>query len=92
VLVQLGLMLEWLSFPYALPDGRVPATGHHFEYRVPAAGVESAKKLQDWHGVPSNEMLNYEIRLNNDLAWTIKNYARNPCDQPRVVSNSNKVN
>ncbi|KAJ5174216.1 uncharacterized protein N7482_000093 [Penicillium canariense] len=62
VLVQLGLMPEYLPFPYALPDGRVPAAGNRFEYRVPAAGVESAQKLQNEHQVPSNEMFNYAIR------------------------------
>ncbi|KAJ5138257.1 uncharacterized protein N7515_003105, partial [Penicillium bovifimosum] len=62
VLVQLGLLPEYLPFPYALPDGSVPAHGKRFEYRVPAAGVESAVKLRDEHAVPSNLMFNYQIR------------------------------
>ncbi|KAJ5623610.1 hypothetical protein N7490_012215 [Penicillium lividum] len=62
VLVQLGLLPEYLPFPYALPDGSVPAPGKRFEYRVPAAGVETANKLQNEHDVVSNEMIDYKIR------------------------------
>lgn len=62
VLVQLGLMPEYLPFPYDLPDGRKPAPGKRFEYRVPAAGVETANKLVDETSEPSNEMLKFEIR------------------------------
>ncbi|CAG8161519.1 unnamed protein product [Penicillium nalgiovense] len=62
VLVQLGLLPEYLPFPYALPDGSVPAHGKRFEYRVPAPGAESAAKLQNEHEVPSNQMFEYKIR------------------------------
>lgn len=62
ILVQLGLLPEYLPFPYALPDGRQPAPGKRFEYRVPAAGVESAIKLKDEHSVPSNQMFEYKVR------------------------------
>jgi carboxymethylenebutenolidase len=55
-------MPEYLPFPYALPDGKLPAPGKRFEYRVPAAGVESAQKLENEHEVPSNEMFTYKIR------------------------------
>ncbi|KAJ5941815.1 hypothetical protein N7516_001983 [Penicillium verrucosum] len=66
VLVQLGLLPEYLPFPYALPDGSVPAQGKRFEYRVPAAGAESATKLQNEHEVPSNKMFEYKIREVDD--------------------------
>ncbi|KAJ5733781.1 hypothetical protein N7493_002567 [Penicillium malachiteum] len=66
VLVQLGLLPEYLPFPYALPDGTVPAPGKRFEYRVPAAGVETANKLQNEHEVASNAMFNFEIREVDD--------------------------
>jgi hypothetical protein len=33
VLRQLGLLPEYLPFPYPLPDGRVPGKGKRFEYR-----------------------------------------------------------
>ena len=62
VLAQLGLMPEYLPFPYPLPDGRTPAPGKRFEYRVPAAGAESAAKLENEHLVPSNQMFEYTTR------------------------------
>ncbi|KAF7163082.1 hypothetical protein CNMCM5623_008102 [Aspergillus felis] len=66
VLVQLGLMPEYLPYPYALPDGRLPGPGKRFEYRVPAAGVETAEKLEDEHKIPSNQMFKYKIREVDD--------------------------
>ena len=62
LLAQLGLMPEYLPFPYALPDGRVPGAGKKFEYRVPAAGAETARKLQDEDSVESNLMLLFGVR------------------------------
>lgn len=63
VLRQLGLLPEYLPFPYALPDGRQPGEGgNRFEYRVPVAGLETAKKLVDENAVESNEMLGFEMR------------------------------
>ncbi|KAJ5261064.1 hypothetical protein N7478_011659 [Penicillium angulare] len=66
VLVQLGLLPEYLPFPYSLPDGTVPAAGKRFEYRVPAAGVETANKLQNEHEFESNEMIGFKIREVDD--------------------------
>jgi carboxymethylenebutenolidase len=62
LLVQLGLMPEYLPFPYALPDGRVPGPGKRFEFRVPAAGAETAQKLQDENAVESNLLFEGGIR------------------------------
>ncbi|KAL4914521.1 carboxymethylenebutenolidase [Aspergillus aurantiobrunneus] len=62
VLIQLGLLPEYLPFPYPLSDGRVPRPGKRFEYRVPAAGAETADKLQNEHLVPSNGLLAFEVR------------------------------
>ena len=62
ILVQLGLLPEYLPYPYALPGGKVPTPGKRFEYRVPAAGAETATKLKDEDAVPSNEMFGYKIR------------------------------
>lgn len=62
VLVQLGLMPEYLPFPYALPDGTVAGPGKTFEYRVPAAGVDTARKILDKDSVPSNQMIGFEVR------------------------------
>ena len=55
-------MPQYLPFPYPLPDGRTPAPGKRFEYRVPAAGAESAAKLENEHLVTSNQMFEYTIR------------------------------
>ena len=62
VLRQLRLLPEYLPFPYALPDGREPGNGLGFEYRVPVAGVETARKMVDENALPSNEMLEYAVR------------------------------
>lgn len=66
LLRQLGLLPEYLPFPYPLPDGRKPAQGKRFEYRVPAAGVGTAEKLKDESSVQSNEMFGFEIREVDD--------------------------
>ncbi|KAH6665667.1 carboxymethylenebutenolidase [Halenospora varia] len=62
VLVQLELMPEYLPFPYALPDGRTPAAGKKFEYRVPAAGPETANKILDKNSEASNKMFHFKVR------------------------------
>lgn len=61
-LAQCGLLPEYLPFPYALPDGSLPGKGKQFEYRLPVAGAETATKMLDKHGVPSNSMIEYEVR------------------------------
>ncbi|RDL36456.1 NTF2-like protein [Venustampulla echinocandica] len=66
VLVQLGLMPEYLPFPYTLPDGTKPGPGKMFQYRVPAAGVDTARKILDKNSVPSNDMFNFEVREVDD--------------------------
>ena len=62
LLRQLGLMPEYLPFPYVLPDGRTPADGRRFEYRVPTAGIETARKLVDERAVESNGMFEFAVR------------------------------
>ena len=62
VLVQLGLLPEYLPFPRRMPDGKEPALGKRLEVRVPAAGFETATKMLDKTGVRSNEMLGYKVR------------------------------
>ena len=66
VLRQLGLMPEYLPYPYPLPDGRKPAPGKRFEYRVPAAGAEIADHLMDNMSVKQNQMMGYTIREVDD--------------------------
>ncbi|KIW28046.1 uncharacterized protein PV07_07734 [Cladophialophora immunda] len=62
LLIQLGLMPEYLPYPYPLPDGSKPGPGKKFEYRVPAAGVETSMKMLDKNRIPSNGMFEYKVR------------------------------
>jgi len=61
-------MPEYLTFPYALPGGKLPSRGKRFEYRVPAAGVETAEKLVDETSVPSNGMFDFKVREVDDIS------------------------
>ncbi|KAI1815125.1 hypothetical protein GGS20DRAFT_545096 [Poronia punctata] len=65
-LSQLGLLPDYLPFPYALPDGRVPSPGKRFEYRLPVTGAETAAKLENGGAVESNGMFEYEVREVDD--------------------------
>lgn len=67
VLRQLGLLPEYLPFPYALPDGRKPAPGKRFEYKLPVGGAETARKLSDERSVESNQLLQNELREVDDV-------------------------
>ncbi|KAK0670147.1 hypothetical protein QBC41DRAFT_318552 [Cercophora samala] len=64
VLRQLGLLPEYLPFPYALriPGDHTLGDGTRWEYRVPVAGMETSKKMADEGSCPSNEMLEYRVR------------------------------
>ena len=61
VLQQLGLMPEYLPFPYALPDGRKASAGKRFEYKVPTAGLNTARKLVDERSLESNALFSHAI-------------------------------
>lgn len=61
VLRQLGLLPEYLPFPYPLPEGSDLA-GRQVEYRVPVAGIATADKMRDRNGGPSNEMFDFKVR------------------------------
>lgn len=62
VLRQLGLLPDYLPYPYPLPNGVTPKSGFQFEYQVPVAGTEAAGKMRDKDSVPSNEMFSYKVR------------------------------
>ncbi|PSR97681.1 hypothetical protein BD289DRAFT_83615 [Coniella lustricola] len=64
VLRQIGLLPEYLPFPYPLPDGHASGNtpGKRIEFRVPVGGVETAQKMRDRNSEPSNSMFGYEIR------------------------------
>ena len=36
--------------------------GKAFEFRVPVAGIETAVKMRDKNGVPSNKMFEFGVR------------------------------
>ncbi|PGH35276.1 carboxymethylenebutenolidase [[Emmonsia] crescens] len=59
LLRQLGLLPEYLPFPYLYPlaDDGAPGKGRIFEYKVPVAGTEAAEKLRDEGSVESNGMI-----------------------------------
>ncbi|KAI0011423.1 hypothetical protein F4779DRAFT_573704 [Xylariaceae sp. FL0662B] len=58
LLRQLGLLPDYLPFPYPVAGDQETS----YEYRVPVAGVESARKLADESSVESNMMLQYTYR------------------------------
>ncbi|KAJ1335666.1 carboxymethylenebutenolidase [Microdochium nivale] len=60
VLFQLGLMPEYLPFPYPVVGADA---GKKVEYRVPGTGVDTARKLADETSVPSNEMFKFAHRV-----------------------------
>lgn len=62
VLRQIGLLPEWLPFPYPLPDGKTAAEGKRVEYRLPVTGIETAQKMRDRNSVPSNAMFEFTTR------------------------------
>lgn len=45
----------------------MPGKGKRFEYRVPAAGGKTARKMVDEASVESNKMLGFEIREVDDI-------------------------
>lgn len=62
VLRQLGMMLEYLPYPYPLPGGKTPGWGRSFEVKAPVAGVETAAKMRDKSSVPSNQLFEGGVR------------------------------
>ncbi|KAL7621030.1 hypothetical protein AAE478_008342 [Parahypoxylon ruwenzoriense] len=70
LLRQLGLLPDYLPFPYPIA-GEAPETTARFEYRLPVAGVESARKLADQSSVASNAMLRYTYRVGKGASETI---------------------
>ena len=53
VLRQLGLLPEYLPFPYEVRGYE----GKKLEVKVPVAGMETARKLQDQRSVESNTLI-----------------------------------
>ncbi|XP_014550708.1 hypothetical protein COCVIDRAFT_114822 [Bipolaris victoriae FI3] len=64
VLAQLGLLPEYLPIPYALPSGQ-NQDGNKLEYKLPVAGIETARKMQNKDAVTSNVLLSFQVRNKN---------------------------
>ncbi|XWW93355.1 hypothetical protein V2A60_001288 [Cordyceps javanica] len=60
---QLGLMPEYLPFPYPVAGAPESAV---VEYRVPVLGTETADKLRNRKKVPSNEMFQFRARMSKE--------------------------
>lgn len=65
-LQQLGLLPEYLPFPYAT-DGKTPVDGKSFEYQLPVSGVETANKMMDVGSVESNAMLSHAVKADDGV-------------------------
>ncbi|KAB8268090.1 LEA domain protein [Aspergillus minisclerotigenes] len=61
-LAQCGLLPEYLPFPYPVCDANQTTQNKLFEYHLPVAGVDTAVKMMDKHGTPSNSMIEYAVR------------------------------
>ena len=62
LLKQLGLMPEYLPYPYPLATERATQAEKTVEYQVPVEGVKTAQMLKERNSVPSNEMFTFEVR------------------------------
>lgn len=62
VLMQLGLLPEYLPFPYPV-DGQGLQPNSNLEYRLPVTGADQALKLVDESSVPSNGMFDFKVRV-----------------------------
>ncbi|KAJ0416168.1 hypothetical protein BJY00DRAFT_292231 [Aspergillus carlsbadensis] len=60
VLRQLGILPDYLPFPYPAPS--IACEGAQLECRVPVAGAEAAQKATDKNSVESNQMFGYQVR------------------------------
>lgn len=67
---QLGLLPEYLPWPVELDvsgkklgaANQDANNGKRYEYKVPAAGIETAEKLREKNSVESNEMFAFGVR------------------------------
>ncbi|KAM0247226.1 hypothetical protein ACHAQJ_009934 [Trichoderma viride] len=62
VLRQLGLLPEYLPFPYPLQEGSFSGPEKTVEYKVPVLGLETVEKMREKTSVPSNELFSCKIR------------------------------
>lgn len=62
--MQLGLMPEYLPYPYPVQKGKeqIQNSVNKMEYRVPVEGIKTAEKLKEKNSVVSNSMFNFQVR------------------------------
>lgn len=58
---QIGLLPEFLPWP-ADVEIKGKEKGKKWEYQVPTAGGDTAEKMRDKNGVPSNAMFEFRVR------------------------------
>jgi carboxymethylenebutenolidase len=61
VLAQLGLLPQYLPYPYPVQTADGTDDGK-YEYRLPVAGIETAQKMRDKNSVASNGMFDFKLR------------------------------
>jgi carboxymethylenebutenolidase len=62
VLAQLGLLPEYLPYPYPISGQKGATDGKKYEYRLPVTSIQTAQKMKDNKAVQSNEMFGYKVR------------------------------
>jgi len=62
VLKQLGLLPEYVAFPYAI-DGEKAPEGKRYEVALPVVGSEGSRKLVDEGSEESNALMGKKWRV-----------------------------
>lgn len=58
---QIGLLPEFLPFPYEVEGGKKASEGKSWHYQLPVAGVEAAEKMKNRKAIESNKMFENEL-------------------------------
>jgi carboxymethylenebutenolidase len=66
VLRQLGLLPEYVRFPYSIEEKEAP-TGKRYEVALPIVGNEGSRKLVDEGSEASNVLLEKKWRVVDDV-------------------------
>jgi carboxymethylenebutenolidase len=62
VLQQLGLLPEYVKFPYPIDEKEAPQ-GKRYEVALPVVGAEGSRKLVDEGSEPSNVLMEKRWRI-----------------------------
>lgn len=66
VLKQLGLLPEYVPFPYPI-DGKAAPKGKRYEIALPVVGAEGSRKLVDESCEESNVLMQKSWRIVDDV-------------------------